>query len=158
MFQKQYPPWEKVLEWGTEFKQICTNLLILHEGGLYTYMIAKTCMLMPCKFAWNVTIKIYAFHNQLEDGRKIWLLGFQSAACGLVYMAPVCKLEKKDSSSGCQSSAQGPGKNSRGWTFALTGPLDRSPRAWTQRSLLQLYKPHLCFGSSSLLGSDNTGC
>ena len=78
------------------------------KGGLYTYMIAKNCMLMPCKFAWNVTIKTHAFYNQLEDGRKIWLLRFPSAVCGLVYMAPVCKLEKKKGLfPRLQSSAQG---------------------------------------------------
>lgn len=127
------------------------------KGGLYTYMIAKNCMLMPCKFAWNVTIKTHAFYNQLEDGRKIWLLRFPSAVCGLVYMAPVCKLEKKRPLPQAAELRTGLGKNSRGWTSALTCPLARSPRAWTQRSLLRLYKPHLCFASSSLLGSDNTG-
>lgn len=91
--------------------------------------LQKNCMLMPCKFVWNVTIKIYAFYNQLEDRRKIWLLRFQPAACGLVYMAPVCKWEKKDSSPGCQSSAQGLGKSIRGWTSALTRPLARSPQS-----------------------------
>ena len=72
-------------------------------------------------------------------------------------MAPVCKLEKKALFPRLPELCTGLGKNSRGWTSAFTCPLARSPRAWTQRSLLRLYKPHLCFASSSLLGSDNTG-